>query len=87
MLWMILDFGTQSDEAGEDMIEQNISRREFVAEVAASGIVPSVVAAVDGDGRAVLEGSARKKKSLGQYFTEGACWLQPQIVKFTKQAQ
>ena len=44
--------------------------------------MPSEDTNIDGDGRAVLEGSARKKKSLGQYFTEGACWLQPQIVKF-----
>ena len=78
----VLDFGAPSDEVGEDMIEQKISRREFVAEVAALGIMPSVAATVDGDGKAVLEGSARKKKSLGQYFTEGACWLQPQIVDF-----
>ena len=69
-------------DSGENMIGQKFSRREFVAEVAAVGIMPNVATAVDGDGRAVLEGFARKKKSLGQYFTEGACWLQPQIVDF-----
>lgn len=83
----VLDFGASNDKVGEDMVDQKISRREFVAEVAAFGIVPSVAAAVDGDGRAVLEGSARKKKSLGQYFTEGACWLQPQIVDFIKDSK
>lgn len=77
----VLDFSTSDDDAGENKMDQKISRRKFVSEVAAFGIMPGV-AAVDGDGRAVLEGSARKKKSLGQYFTEGACWLQPQIVDF-----
>lgn len=63
-------------------MRQKISHREFVSEVASFSSMPSEATNVDGDGRAVLEGSARKKKSLGQYFTEGACWLQPQIVKF-----
>lgn len=30
----------------------------------------------------VADGSARKKKVLGQYFTQGSCWLKPQIEAF-----
>lgn len=64
-----------------------ISRRKFVSEVAAFGTLPVVAAAVDSDGRAVLEGAARKKRSLGQYFTEGTCWLQPQITDFIRNSK
>ena len=61
-----------------------ISRRSFVSEVAAFGLLLGTTVAVDGDGRRVLTGEARKKRSLGQYFTEGACWLQPQVVDFIR---
>lgn len=64
-----------------------MSRREFCAEVASLGVVPSVIAAVDGDGKTVLEGAARKKRSLGQYFTKGACWLQPQVIDFIRDSK
>ena len=79
-----LQFNTMNVDPGESEMETKISRREFVSEVAALTVVPGALAAVDGDGRMVLEGSARKKKTLGQYFTEGACWLQPQIVDFIR---
>lgn len=59
-----------------------ISRREFCLEVAATGVSLPLSAALDGDGKEVLSGDARKKKSLGQFFTKGACWLQPQIIDF-----
>lgn len=42
---------------------------------------------VDGDGRRVLEGSARRKRALGQYFTEGSCWLQPQVEAFIRASE
>lgn len=80
----VLDFNALSKDMGETEMGQKISRREFVSEVASFGIMPVFGSVVDGDGRAVLEGEARKKKSLGQFFTEGACWLQPQIVDFIK---
>ena len=64
-----------------------ISRRKFVSEVTAFGTLPVAAGAVDSDGRAVLEGAARKKKSLGQYFTQGTCWLQPQIVEFIRNSK
>lgn len=59
-----------------------ISRRTFVSEGMAFSIALGVAMAVDGDGKKILEGEARKKKTLGQYFTEGACWLKPQIKDF-----
>lgn len=55
-----------------------------VSEVAAITVVPDALVAIDGDRRMVLEGSAQKKRSLGQYFTERACWLQPQIIDFIR---
>ncbi len=64
-----------------------ISRREFVSSIVALGIMPNVLACVDGDGRAVLNGVARKKRSLGQYFTEGSCWLQPQVADFIRNSK
>jgi len=39
-------------------------------------------ASLDGDGKEILAGDARKKRSLGQFFTKGACWLQPQVIDF-----
>lgn len=64
-------------------LESKITRRKFCAVVATVGLSPKKLAAeVDGDGNAVLEGAARKKKALGQFFTEGVCWLQPQVVDF-----
>jgi len=42
---------------------------------------------LDGDGKEVLAGDARKKKSLGQFFTKGSCWLQPQIKDFIAASQ
>lgn len=66
---------------------KEITRREFCSEVAALGMVLPVVAAVDGDGKTVLEGNARKKRSLGQYFTERTCWLQPQIIDFIRNSK
>lgn len=79
-----LQFNTMNVGIGESEMETEISRREFVLEVAALTVASGALVAVDGDGRMVLEGSARKKKSLGQYFTEGACWLQPQIIDFIR---
>jgi len=64
-----------------------ITRREFCGEIAAVGIAPAAMAELDGDGNTVLEGSARKKRSLGQYFTKGACWLQPQVVDFIRKSK
>ena len=61
-----------------------ISRRKFCFDAMAAGTVLPLdaCASQDGDGREVLSGAARKKRSLGQFFTAGACWLQPQIVDF-----
>ena len=82
-----LDFKALNEDTGVSEMGQKISRREFVSEVAAFSAMPSIATTVDGDGRAVLEGEARKKKSLGQFFTEGVCWLQPQIVNFIRKSQ
>lgn len=57
-------------------------KESSVEDVVVFEVTPGIRTTVDGDGREVLKGAARKKKSLGQYFTEGACWLQPQIVDF-----
>jgi len=51
------------------------------------GIAPGAMTELDGDGNTVLAGTARKKRSLGQYFTEGACWLQPQVVDFIRNSK
>ena len=61
-----------------------ISRRKFCLNVMAAGaaLPLNAYASHDGDGREVLSGDALKKRSLGQFFTTGACWLQPQIVDF-----
>jgi len=69
------------------MTVAKITRRDFCAEVAAIGVAPAALAAVDGDGKTVLEGSARKKRSLGQYFTQDACWLQPQVADFIRDSK
>ena len=79
----VLDFNSLSGTEGEEM-GHLISRRDFVSGAAAFAIMPDIVAAVDGDGRAILDGEARKKKALGQFFTEGSCWLQPQVVDFIR---
>ena len=44
--------------------------------------VHELTAEIDGDGKGVLQGAARRKRALGQFFTEGSCWLQPQVVVF-----
>ena len=64
-----------------------ITRREFCTEVAVLGVMSSAIAAIDGDGKIVLEGMARKKRSLGQYFTEDACWLLPQVIDFIRNSK
>lgn len=64
-----------------------ITRRGFCTEAAVIEVVPSATAAVDGDGKTVLEGTARKKRSLGQYFTEDACWLLTQVIDFIRNSK
>ncbi|MCQ2299888.1 MAG: hypothetical protein MJZ81_07190 [Bacteroidales bacterium] len=64
-----------------------IFRREFVSGAAALAVMPNVIADIDGDGRAVLDGEARKKKTLGQFFTKGSCWLQPQVADFIRNSK
>lgn len=56
------------------------SRREVLS--LSAGIALTAAAEVDGDGRPILEGVAKKKKSLGQFFTEDSCWMQPQVRAF-----
>lgn len=83
-----MDFGKIWNVAAEnDLVETKISRRSFVSEVAAFGVLPIAAESVDSDGRAVLEGEALKKRSLGQYFTEGTCWLQPQVIDFIRNSK
>lgn len=62
----------------------SVSRRDFISDAMAFAVMAGMMTPVDGDGREVLKGAARKKKSLGQYFTEGSCWLQPQIEDFIR---
>lgn len=60
--------------------EQCITRREFIKGAAATVAVvafPSIVL-----GKDPIPENARKKRALGQYFTEGAEWLQPQVEAF-----
>jgi hypothetical protein len=68
---------------------QEISRRAFMLDlsVAALALPTAFPADVDGDGRVVLQGEARKKRSLGQFFTQGTCWLQPQIIEFIESSK
>ena len=63
---------------------QTISRRAFMADLSVAALALSTTFAsdVDGDGRVILQGDARKKRSLGQFFTQDDCWLQPQVVEF-----
>ena len=69
-------------------MKSKITRRRFCEGVVAVGLTPStLIADVDGDGNAVLEGAVRKKKSLGQFFTKGACWLQPQVAEFIAESR
>ena len=49
--------------------------------------VHELTAEIDGDGKGVLQGAARRKRALGQFFTEGSCWLQPQVVEFIKHSK
>ena len=56
------------------------SRREFLS--LSAGIALTTTVETDGDGRPVLVGADKKKKALGQFFTEGSCWLQPQVREF-----
>ena len=69
-------------------MEKVITRRRFCEGVVAAGFTPStLIADVDGDGNAVLEGEVRKKRSLGQFFTKGASWLQPQVAEFIAESK
>lgn len=45
--------------------------------------VPIATTKIDGFGP-IVDSTARKKRSLGQFFTEGDSWLLPQIVDFIK---
>lgn len=64
-----------------------ITRRTFVANLSASALVLSAWGDRDGDKKPVLTGVARKKKALGQFFTEDSCWLQPQVADFIKSSR
>lgn len=68
--------------SGKAVMGAKSKKESSVEDVVVFEVTPGIRTTVDGDGREVLKGAARKKKSLGQYFTEGACWLQPQIVDF-----
>lgn len=63
-----------------------ISRRTFVADLSATAIALPAFCKVDADGRPVLANAARKKRALGQFFTEGHCWLRPQVIDFIRES-
>lgn len=65
-------------------ISATFSRRDFLS--LSTGIALTAIADIDGDGRPVLEGGAKKKKYLGQFFTEDSCWLQPQVREFIEKS-
>lgn len=58
-----------------------------MANLSASALVLSAWGDRDGDKKPVLTGVARKKKALGQFFTEDSCWLQPQVADFIKSSK
>lgn len=64
-----------------------ITRRTFVANLSASALVLSAWGDRDGDKKPVLTGVERKKKALGQFFTEDCCWLQPQVATFIEESR
>ncbi len=63
-----------------------ITRRAFVVNLSASALALPLWSGKDGDGKPILTGTERKKKSLGQFFTEDSCWLQPQIAAFIEES-
>lgn len=58
------------------------SRRAFLTASASASMLIACESAFSGD--AIVDPSLRHKKALGQFFTEGACWLCPQVVQFIR---
>ena len=58
------------------------SRREFLLGTASATIALAVVESASAD--IITDPELRHKKTLGQFFTEGSCWLRPQVVAFIR---
>ena len=58
------------------------SRREFLLGTANATIALAVVESASAD--IITDPELRHKKTLGQFFTEGSCWLRPQVVAFIR---
>lgn len=58
------------------------SRREFLLGTANATIALAVVESASAD--IIIDPELRHKKTLGQFFTEGSCWLRPQVVAFIR---
>lgn len=58
------------------------SRREFLLGTASATIALAVVESASAD--IIIDPELRHKKTLGQFFTEGSCWLRPQVVAFIR---
>ena len=58
------------------------SRREFLLGTASATIALAVVESASAD--IITDPELRHKKTLGQFFTEGSCWIRPQVVAFIR---
>lgn len=58
------------------------SRREFLLGTASATIALAVGESASAD--IITDPELRHKKTLGQFFTEGSCWLRPQVVAFIR---
>lgn len=58
------------------------SRREFLLGTASATIALAVGEPASAD--IITDPELRHKKTLGQFFTEGSCWLRPQVVAFIR---
>ena len=58
------------------------SRRELLLGTASATIALAVGESASAD--IITDPELRHKKTLGQFFTEGSCWLRPQVVAFIR---
>lgn len=83
-LFLCIEDGLQRSNMGvlEDFMQSAIDRRCFISCLFGVAFTSSVV----GQGKSTMEycsvEDGKKKRTLGQFFTKGDCWLRPQIEKF-----
>ena len=65
------------------LIDHDMTRADLRG---ATGIAPATIAKMGESASAdiITDPELRHKKTLGQFFTEGSCWLRPQVVAFIR---